>query len=56
MSQRATILKSIKTQSEKTKTAIKVARKAIIDTVNSLKHGLQKTKNSTSTESTSTNN
>lgn len=49
LSQRTVILKSIKTQSEKTKTAIKIARKAIIDTVNSLKPGLQKIKNSTST-------
>jgi exonuclease VII small subunit len=56
ISQRVIILKSIKTQSEKTKAAIKVARKAVIDVVNSLKPGLQKTKNSTSTESTSTNN
>lgn len=54
--QRTAILKSIKTQSEKTKTAIKIAHKTIIDTVNSLKPGLQKIKNSTSTESTSTNN
>ncbi len=47
--QRKTVLQQIKTQSEKTKSAIKVAQKSIIDVIVSLKPGLMKKNNSTST-------
>ena len=49
--QRNTILKTIKTQSEKTKNSIKTAHLSIIKVVESLKKGLIK-KNSTSTQET----
>lgn len=55
---RKTALQSIRTQSDKTKTAIKTTQKAIIDVINSLKPGLNKQHKSTSTSennSTSTN-
>lgn len=57
-SERKTILQQIKTQSEKTKTAIKTAHKAIIDVIVSLKPGLLKEKDATSTLQTAstTNN
>ncbi len=55
--ERKALLQNIKIQSEKTKTAIKVAHQSIINTINSLKPGQVKIKNSTSTlEATSTNN
>jgi len=56
---RKTVLKNINLQSEKTKSAIKIAHKSIIEVVASLKKGLMKEKNSTSTTqtvSTTTNN
>jgi hypothetical protein len=55
---RKTILKNINLQSEKTKSAIKTAHKSIVVVVASLKKGLMKEKNSTSTSqaATTTNN
>lgn len=50
--ERKTMLQSIKTQSEKTKAAIKTARASIIDVINSMKKGMLKEKNSTSTVQT----
>lgn len=52
---RKIILKNIKSQSEKTKSSIKAAHKSIINVVTSLKKGLMKKINSTSTiQTTST--
>ena len=54
--QRMFILKDIMAQSGKAKTAINIARKAILDAVNALKSEMSTVKISTSTEATSTNN
>ncbi len=56
--ERKTLLQSIKTQSDKTKTAIKLAHESIVKVVASLKLGQPEKNNSTSTRaiSTSTNN
>ncbi len=51
---RKAIIKSLNLQSEKTKSAIKVAHRSIVEVITSLKRGLMKEKNSTSTESVST--
>lgn len=56
--ERKNILRSLNTQSEKTKAAIKATHKATVDVINSLKRGLMKNKNSSSTKqevSTTTN-
>lgn len=47
---RKTVLQSIKVQSEKTKTAIKAAQKAIVDVINSLKPGQNRLDKASSTK------
>ena len=51
---RKTILQKIKTESDKTKKLIKKAHASIIDVINSLKPGLMKEKNATSSKEAST--
>ena len=53
---RVASMKAIRVQNEKTKTAIRIAHKAIIDTVNSLKPGLNKIRATTTSEQAASTN